>query len=146
MKWAIAHLPPPPPLVTPLLDQDVIRSFKCYYRQKLVKHIIAQCTLAQTADQISITVLDAKIKRIDSSWKNVTENIIKNGFRAAGFSKFSSTTSSINRLEIVRLINFFFFSLMRISLSKNEENGSIEKILLCVEEFQCGFALQRNGV
>ncbi|CAF3489640.1 unnamed protein product [Rotaria socialis] len=64
------------------LDQGVIHSFKCYYRQKLVKHISAQCTQAQTADQISITVLDAN-KWIDLSWKNVTENTITNGFRAA---------------------------------------------------------------
>ncbi|CAM4811672.1 unnamed protein product [Rotaria magnacalcarata] len=62
-------------------------------RQKLVKHIIAQCTLAQTADQISITVLDA-IKWIDLSWENVTENTIRNGFRAAGFIHSSSTSSS----------------------------------------------------
>ncbi|CAM4822741.1 unnamed protein product [Rotaria magnacalcarata] len=68
-------------------------SYTCYYRQKLVKHIIAQCTLAQTADQISITVLDA-IKWIDLSWENVTENTIRNGFRAAGFIHSSSTSSS----------------------------------------------------
>ena len=41
------------------LDHGVIHLFKCYYRQKLVKRIIARCTLGQTADQISITVLDA---------------------------------------------------------------------------------------
>ena len=43
----------------------------------LVKHIIAQCTLAQTLDQVSITVLDA-IGGIDLSWKNITENTIEN--------------------------------------------------------------------
>ncbi|CAF4315451.1 unnamed protein product [Rotaria magnacalcarata] len=61
--------------------------------QKLVTHIITQCTLAQTADQISITVLDA-IKWIDLSWENVTENTIRNGFRAAGFIYPTSTSSS----------------------------------------------------
>ncbi|CAF4636263.1 unnamed protein product, partial [Rotaria magnacalcarata] len=79
----------------------VIHSFKCYYRQKLVKHIIAQCTLAQTADQISITVLDA-IKWIDLSWKSVTENTIKNCFRAAGFICSSSTpSSSMTNMNII---------------------------------------------
>ena len=83
------------------LHQGVIRSFKCYYRQKLAKHIIAQCTLAQTADQISITVLDA-IKWIDSSWENVTENTIKSGFHTAGFTHFSSTaSSSIMDMDII---------------------------------------------
>ncbi|CAM4850324.1 unnamed protein product [Rotaria magnacalcarata] len=46
-----------------------------------------------TADQISITVLDA-IKWIDLSWENVTENTIRNVFRAAGFIHSSSTSSS----------------------------------------------------
>lgn len=82
------------------LDQGVIQSLKCSYRQKLVKHIIAQCTLAQTADQISITVLDA-IKWIDLSWKNVASNTIKNGFRAAGFVHLSSSSSSMTNLDIV---------------------------------------------
>ncbi|CAF2001183.1 unnamed protein product [Rotaria magnacalcarata] len=83
------------------LDQGVIHSFKCYYRQKLVKHIIGQCTLAQTDDQISITVLDA-IKRIDLSWENVTENTIKNVFRAAGFIYSSSTPlSSMMTMDII---------------------------------------------
>ncbi|CAF2049990.1 unnamed protein product, partial [Rotaria magnacalcarata] len=83
------------------LDQGVIHSFKCYYRQKLVKHIIAQCTLAQTADQISITVLDA-IKWIDLSWKSVTENTIKNCFRAAGIIRSSSTpSSSMTNMDII---------------------------------------------
>ena len=41
-------------------------SFKCYYRQKLVKHIIARCTGAQTVDQIMVTTLDA-IKWIDKA-------------------------------------------------------------------------------
>ncbi|CAF4510391.1 unnamed protein product [Rotaria sp. Silwood2] len=66
-----------------------------------LKHIIAQCTLAQTADQISITVLDA-IKWIDLSWKNVTENTIKNGFRAAGFiHSFSTSSSSMVDMDII---------------------------------------------
>ncbi|CAF3678409.1 unnamed protein product, partial [Rotaria socialis] len=67
----------------------------------LVKHIIAQCTLAQTADQISITVLDA-IKWIDLSWKSVTENTVKNCFRAAGFIRSSSTpSSSMTNMDII---------------------------------------------
>jgi len=72
------------------LDQGIIHSFKCHYRQKLVKHIIAQCTAARTVDQITMTALDA-IRWIDSSWKDVTEATIKNTFRAAGFVHSSST-------------------------------------------------------
>jgi hypothetical protein len=76
------------------LDQGVIKSFKCYYRQKLVKHVISQCAVAQTVDQISINVLEA-IKWIDSAWKTVTDITIQNGFRVAGFvnSPLTSSTS-----------------------------------------------------
>ncbi|CAF2234681.1 unnamed protein product, partial [Rotaria magnacalcarata] len=63
------------------IEKFFFSSTMLHVTQKLVKHIIAQCTLAQTADQISITVLDA-IKWIDLSWENVTEKTIKNGFRA----------------------------------------------------------------
>ena len=42
-----------------LLDQGIIRSFKCHYRQELTKHIIAECSVAHTVDQISITALGA---------------------------------------------------------------------------------------
>ena len=75
------------------LDQGVIKSFKCYYRQKLVKHIISQCAVAHTIDQISISVLEA-IKWIDLSWRTVTDVTIQNGFRAAGFLNSSSSSTS----------------------------------------------------
>ena len=77
---------------------SVIHLLRCYYRQKLVKYIIAQCILAQTADQISITVLDT-MKWLDWSWKNVTEKIIKNDFRAVGFTH-SSFTSSLSLVDM----------------------------------------------
>ena len=83
------------------LDQGVIHLFKCYYWQKLVKHRIAHYTLAQTADQLSITVLDA-MKWIDWSWKNVTETTIKNDFRVVGFTHSSSTSSlSLVDMDII---------------------------------------------
>ncbi|CAF1550265.1 unnamed protein product, partial [Rotaria magnacalcarata] len=47
------------------------------------------------------TVLDA-IKWIDLSWKSVTENTIKNCFRAAGFICSSSTpSSSMTNMNII---------------------------------------------
>ena len=63
--------------------------------------VITQCTLTQTADQISITVLDA-IKWIDLSWKSVAENTFKNGFRVTGFTHSSSTSlSSLVDMNII---------------------------------------------
>lgn len=65
----------------------------------MVKHIIAQSTTAQTADQISTTVLDA-IKWIDLSWKVVTELTIQNAFRTAGFVQFSPSSSIDNDIIV----------------------------------------------
>ena len=66
------------------LDQGIIRTFKVYYRSRLVKHIISSCTLASSLDQVVITALDA-IYWIDAAWKNVIESTIRNTFRTAGF-------------------------------------------------------------
>jgi DDE superfamily endonuclease len=93
----LAFFPPNTTSKCQPLDQGVIRSFKCHCRQKLIKHIIAQCSVAQTVDQISITALDA-VKWIDSSWKTVTELTIQNGFRAAGFVN-SFTASSLSTID-----------------------------------------------
>ena len=82
------------------MDQGVIRAFKCHYRQKLVKHIIAQCSTARSADQVSVNVLDA-VNWIDSSWKRIATSTIQNGFRAAGFVSASSTSSHLINDDVV---------------------------------------------
>ena len=78
------------------LDQGIIRTFKAHYRRDLVKHIIASAGSAMTADDITITVLDA-VYWIESAWKAVTETTIRNTFRAAGFE----SSSIIDRLNLV---------------------------------------------
>ncbi|CAF3999186.1 unnamed protein product [Rotaria sordida] len=70
------------------MDQGIIRAFKAYYRRYLVKHIIANATVATTADDINVTALDA-VYWIDSAWSAVTETSIRNTFRSAGFEKLS---------------------------------------------------------
>ena len=77
------------------LDQGVIKSFKCRYRQMFVKHIIAQCTMANSIDQITVTALDA-IRWIDEAWNTVTSNTIRNCFRVAGFCSISSDQQTSN--------------------------------------------------
>ena len=70
-------------------DQSVINSFKCCYRRMLVKHIIAEHTMAHSSDQISITALDA-VGRINKAWNTVSSTTIGNAFCQAGFSSISS--------------------------------------------------------
>ncbi|CAF3004935.1 unnamed protein product [Rotaria sp. Silwood2] len=61
----------------------------------LVKHIIAQCTMAHRIDQISITALDA-IGWISKAWNTVTSTTISNAFRQAGFSSISSKNHNVS--------------------------------------------------
>jgi hypothetical protein len=77
------------------LDQGAIKTFKTHYRKQLVQHLIANADSANSADDISITALDA-VWWIDGAWKAVTESTIQNTFKAAGFTTSSSlfTTSS----------------------------------------------------
>ncbi|CAF3330347.1 unnamed protein product [Rotaria sp. Silwood2] len=70
------------------MDQAIIRTFKAYYRRYLVKHIIANATIATAADDINVTALDA-VHWIDSAWSAVTEASIRNTFRSVGFEKLS---------------------------------------------------------
>jgi hypothetical protein len=66
------------------LNQEIIRTFKAYYRQQLVKHIIVNANAAHTADDVNITALDA-VYWINQSWRSITEATILNTFKTAGF-------------------------------------------------------------
>jgi hypothetical protein len=77
------------------LDQGVIHSFKCHYCRMFVRHIIAQCTMAHSIDQITITALDA-IRWIHEAWNTVTSITIRNCFRTAGFSCISTDQQTLN--------------------------------------------------
>ncbi|CAM4823844.1 unnamed protein product [Rotaria magnacalcarata] len=66
------------------LDQGIIKNFKCYYRQQLVKLVILRCAVANSSDDIVITVLDAA-HWTKNAWQAVTQSTICNTFRMAGF-------------------------------------------------------------
>ena len=68
------------------LDHGVMCSFKCHYRQMLVKRTITQCTTIYTVDQIMGTGFDA-IRWIDAVWNNAADIIIRNCLCATGFSR-----------------------------------------------------------
>lgn len=79
------------------MDQGVIRAFKAHYRRYLIKHVIASAAAAMTADDITITALDA-VHWIDSAWQAVTDATIRNTFRSAGFER-SSSFDDLNRSQ-----------------------------------------------
>lgn len=98
----LKFFPPNTTSIVQPLDQGIIRTFKAYYRRFLVKHIIANATAATSADDISITALDA-VHWISSAWNTVTEQTIRNTFRSAGFEKGSLVNdgdSSVNSVSV----------------------------------------------
>ena len=78
-------------------DQRIIQAFKTHYRKYLVKHIIASCTTAQSANDIKITYLDA-VQWVNISWARVTSTTIRNTFLAVDFkiSISDDTTMTTN--------------------------------------------------
>ena len=100
------------------MDQGIIRIFKAYYRRYLVKHIIANATVALTADDINVTALDA-VCWIDSTWSAVTAATIRNTFRSTGFEKLSTT----DKVDV---------DVVLVSLDNNEDmsmyNNAIEEL------------------
>ena len=85
------------------MDQGVIRAFKAHYRRHLIKHVIANANVAHTADDVSVTALDA-VYWIDSAWDAVTEETIQNTFRSAGFKR-STVTTGLAQTEIEKTNN-----------------------------------------
>ncbi|CAF4210512.1 unnamed protein product [Rotaria magnacalcarata] len=55
----LKFFPPNTTAVIQPMDQGIIRAFKAHYRRYLVKHTIANATVAMTADDINVTALDA---------------------------------------------------------------------------------------
>ncbi|CAM4834402.1 unnamed protein product [Rotaria magnacalcarata] len=82
------------------LDQGIIKNFKSYYRQYLVKHIISRCAVAQSCEDIVITALDA-IYWTNNAWKAINQSTICNSFQTAGFksSNIQSTTNAITDIS-----------------------------------------------
>ena len=67
------------------LDQGVTHSFKCHYRQMLVKLINAQCATICSVDQITVMALDT-ILWIGVTCSKVTNTTIRYCFRVGSFS------------------------------------------------------------
>lgn len=69
------------------MDQGIIRSFKCFYRKRLIQHIIMQVEATGTsASAVKIDVLQA-MKWSLCAWESVTRATIADCFRKAGFKK-----------------------------------------------------------
>jgi len=63
------------------LDHGIIQNFKIFYRKEVIRKIISHIELQHT---ISIDLLQA-VRITDKSWRQVTSEIITNGFKKAGF-------------------------------------------------------------
>ena len=68
------------------LDPDIIRKFKLKYRKLLLRFVVSCVNNSQTASEIieEVHILRA-ISWLQTVWKSVTREIIKNCFRKRGF-------------------------------------------------------------
>lgn len=84
----IIFLPPNSTSVCQPLDQGIINNFKFYYRDLVLKHILAKMGGVKSASELSktIDVLEA-LYFIKAAWSRVTATTIQNCFGKAGFKK-----------------------------------------------------------
>lgn len=82
----LIFLPPNTTSICQPLDQGIIKCFKTFYRQYVLKNIIANMEDASNAHELAskINILDAIIWS-NMAWNNVTAECIQNCFKKAGF-------------------------------------------------------------
>ena len=69
------------------MDQGVIRSFKSFYRRRLVQHLIQEMEASSTAaEKVPIDLLKV-MTWCNAAWNDVTQKTIANCFRKALFSE-----------------------------------------------------------
>lgn len=68
------------------LDQGIIKCFKCFYRKRLVRHLLSEleANKDKKVEEVKIDLLLAS-KWTNSAWNDVTEATVRNCFRKAGF-------------------------------------------------------------
>ena len=81
----IVSFPPNTTSALQLLDLGIIKKFKVYYRQFLLRYVCAQIEECSTANEIinSVTVLHA-IRWVEQGWGKVSSTTIQKCFRKAG--------------------------------------------------------------
>lgn len=92
----IIFLPPNVTSICQPLDQGIIRNFKFYYRNLILKHILSEINSGKKASEISksINVLEA-LYFIKTAWNKVSSETIANCFRKAGFNKNINPISGV---------------------------------------------------
>lgn len=89
LKFSNLTLCPLPANTTSVLqpmDQGIIKCFKCFYRRRLIRHIVYELEMnaEMTIEKVKVDLLMAS-KWIRAAWTDVTEATIRNCFRKAGF-------------------------------------------------------------
>lgn len=136
----ICFLPPNTTSVSQPLDQGIIQNFKTHYRSVIIKHLLPNIEVTDSARDLvkSINVLDA-LYFIKHSWDKVTAETTKNCFRKAGFRKdfissefdsdddmpLVSTLATLNT-HVVGLQNFESTEFIQIDGNLLTESDDIE--------------------
>ena len=82
------------------LDAGIIRNFKLKYRKLLLRFVVSRVNDSQTASQIieEVHILRA-ISWLQTVWKSVTQEIIKNCFRKRGFDVENNCEVTNDRID-----------------------------------------------
>lgn len=107
----IVFLPPRTTSHLQPLDQGIIRSFKVFYRQRVLSRLISQMETIDNVSQLceKINVLNA-VYWTAGATKQISENCVKNCFRHAGFTlnesnEIEEDSDEIALSELIRRID-----------------------------------------
>lgn len=136
----VEFLPPNTTSLIQPLDMGIIKNLKCFYRSKLVNHILQEVeenllNTASTAIDVSARVnLLQAIQFLADSWRQVSKTTIQNCFSHCGFTPTESTEEAENQYvnDAMSLIQ---------QVTNVDEFLQIDENCICVHNEECDDAI-----
>lgn len=128
----LEYLPKNTTSVLQPMDQGIIRSFKCHYRKRLIRHVLLQIQESDLiASNVEIDVMQAMRWSL-SAWDSVTKTTVFNCFKKAGFKTEDDHFDSDTETEELQT---FSSSLLPEGVSL-DDYASVDDELVVTDEVQ----------